>query len=61
MRALGDLDPHGRGFGSGDTGGTKHGVLGENLAIDLGHEIVLTVAFAAPDLSELDGIYGHGC
>ena len=54
-----DLDADRGRLGSGDARGTQHGVLREHFVVNLGHEIILTVGVAAPDLPELDRVHGH--
>jgi endonuclease III len=38
---------------------TKHGILGEDLAVKLRDQIILAVAVIAPDLAELDSFHRH--
>ena len=61
MRAFDDLDAHGGSVGRGDSCGAQHRELRENFVVDLGDEIILAIRFTAPDLPELDRIYGHEC
>ena len=58
-RGLGDLDLHRGDIGGSDIGRAQKRELGENFAVELGYEIVLTAGVLAPDLSELDGFHGH--
>ena len=59
MRTFGDFYAHRGRIGSGDSRRPQHGILRENLAVNLGDKIVLPIRFAAPHLPELDGIHGH--
>jgi len=60
LRSLDDLHAHGGGIGSGDSGGAEHGKLAEDFVVNLGDQVILAISVTAPDLSELDGIDGHG-
>ena len=50
---------HHRRVGRGDLGGTEHGVLREHFAVNLGDKMILAGCILAPDLSELNILYGH--
>src|SRR5450432_721635 len=60
LRCLDDFHADGWGIGSGDSGGSQHGVLGEDFCIDFCDQIVLAIGVAAPYLSELNGADCHG-
>ena len=45
--------------GRSDFGGPKHRILREHFAIYLGDEMILARCILAPDLSELNALYGH--
>src|SRR5262245_10904690 len=59
LALLGHLDPERAALSSIRTGFPQHRVLREELVIELGHKIVLTVRIVAPNLAELDGFNGH--
>src|SRR6202023_2730591 len=59
LSALSHFDPHGRRIGRGDARWPQHGILTEHFAVDLGDEVILAVAVAAPHLPELDGVNRH--
>ena len=59
LRGFCYLHFHHRRVGRGDLGGTEHGVLRENFAVNLGDKMILAGCVLAPDLSELNVLYGH--
>ncbi len=56
---FGDLHLHNGRAGRGDFGGPQHRVLRENFAVHFGDKVILASCILAPDLSELDVLYGH--
>src|SRR5579859_4353008 len=60
VSALGHFHPHCGSIGGGDFSGAQHRVLREDLAVNLGDEVVSSVVVLTPDLPLLDGLYGHG-
>src|SRR3954447_19759771 len=59
LRTFGNFHPHRRRFRGRNSCRTQHGVLSEDFVVNLGDEVILAVRFAAPHLSELDGIDCH--
>ena len=59
LGGLEHLDLDGGSIGSGHFRWSQHGVLGKDLAINLGDQEVLTGLILPPHLPKLNGFHGH--
>src|SRR5690242_7811841 len=59
LGALCDFHAHSFRIRSRQSRRAKYGVLAENFAVQLGHQIILAVGIVAPDLPELNGFDCH--
>src|SRR5436309_9056061 len=56
---LSDFHPGGLCTWSGEVGRTEHGILGEQLGVDLGHQKIVSTCIIRPDLAQLDRLERH--